>query len=433
MNISKWYEKRSPKFIWQRGRNLLARYGLSGFKAENRIELCLRALASMNCSPTLFVPGMVVERHPSFIKYIHKLGAEIAVHGYNHVDLKICSPENAYRQLLRAVRVFEKNDLDVHGFRCPYLSCTNELLNAIPCGVFEYSSNHAIKWDISGSDLFNGSLMVDTLDRFYTPQSVKSTLCLPWIQNGLVEIPVCVPDDLQLIDGYQMNLAMITETWIDLSDNFHQRGELFNLMFHPELGSSCINPFLELLDNANRMHPRVWVTHLADISRWWIEKDGFSVDLRSEEGLLYFHLTCSPRATILCRDLKPDNFEQVDILSAWDGGYFRIKPQSFAVSDQLRPLVGISTEIPLDVITFLHEEGYILDRTSFATRCTVFLDYNHLKSFNNHLELIDWIEKSPGPLIRFWRWPDGYKSALCLSGDLDALTLIDYASRFILH
>jgi hypothetical protein len=36
---------------------------------------------------------------------------------------------------------------------------------------------------------------------------------------------------------------------------------------------------------------------------------------------------------------------------------------------------------------------------------------------------------SPAPLVKLGRWPDGAKSALCLTGDLDALSLVDYLSR----
>jgi len=47
------------------------------------------------------------------------------------------------------------------------------------------------------------------------------------------------------------------------------------------------------------------------------------------------------------------------------------------------------------------------------------------------LELIETIEASPGPLVRYWRWPDGAKSALAVTGDMDALTLLDYAARLL--
>jgi hypothetical protein len=51
----------------------------------------------------------------------------------------------------------------------------------------------------------------------------------------------------------------------------------------------------------------------------------------------------------------------------------------------------------------------------------------------NEVQLIEVIESSPSPLVRYGRWPYGSKSALCISGDLDALTLFDYASRLVVR
>jgi hypothetical protein len=51
----------------------------------------------------------------------------------------------------------------------------------------------------------------------------------------------------------------------------------------------------------------------------------------------------------------------------------------------------------------------------------------------NEVQLIEVIESSPSPLVRYGRWPHGAKSALCVSGDLDALTLFDYVTRFFVR
>jgi len=45
------------------------------------------------------------------------------------------------------------------------------------------------------------------------------------------------------------------------------------------------------------------------------------------------------------------------------------------------------------------------------------------------VDLIEHIEASPGPLMKLGRWPDAAKSAFCLAGDLDALSLRDYMGR----
>jgi hypothetical protein len=43
--------------------------------------------------------------------------------------------------------------------------------------------------------------------------------------------------------------------------------------------------------------------------------------------------------------------------------------------------------------------------------------------------LLERVERSDGPLVRVWRWPDGFHSALTISGDVDAFTVRDYVLR----
>ena len=45
--------------------------------------------------------------------------------------------------------------------------------------------------------------------------------------------------------------------------------------------------------------------------------------------------------------------------------------------------------------------------------------------FVNHVEAL------PGHLVRYWRWLNGAKNALCFTGDPDALTLLDYTGRLL--
>ena len=69
-----------------------------------------------------------------------------------------------------------------------------------------------------------------------------------------------------------------------------------------------------------------------------------------------------------------------------------------------------------------------MDTADTATLCSIYLDADMLSKMTE-VELVNRIEASLCPLVRYWRWPDGAKSALCVSGDLDALTILDYASR----
>ena len=45
--------------------------------------------------------------------------------------------------------------------------------------------------------------------------------------------------------------------------------------------------------------------------------------------------------------------------------------------------------------------------------------------------LLAQIEGGDFPLVRLGRWPNGARSALCVTGDIDALTIWDYGLRFL--
>jgi hypothetical protein len=98
-----------------------------------------------------------------------------------------------------------------------------------------------------------------------------------------------------------------------------------------------------------------------------------------------------------------------------------------------RPFVGIAGNVPGSVATFLREQGYILDPGESAARCGTYLDAAVLSNLASEVDLVNYIEDSHWPLVRYWPWPDGAKSALCVTGDLDALSLLDYASRPLLR
>ena len=98
------------------------------------------------------------------------------------------------------------------------------------------------------------------------------------MSGSLVEIPVCVPDDLQLLDGLKLDERGMQQAWIDVLRQTHRRGELFDLMFHPESFEHS-GPALEaVLREARDLDPSVWITQLRDVNRWWREKSRFTVD-----------------------------------------------------------------------------------------------------------------------------------------------------------
>ena len=149
MGLSSWLAQRDPQYILQRGRNLLQRYRLSPSLAMKRVERVVSVLAKYECVPTFPTPGVVVEHRPEYFRKLQDRNVEFSVHSYYHVDLKNRSPEAASDQLFRAADTFRQHGLEVHGFRCPYLSWSEALLKILPVGTFGYSSNQAIKWNVN--------------------------------------------------------------------------------------------------------------------------------------------------------------------------------------------------------------------------------------------------------------------------------------------
>jgi hypothetical protein len=427
MNLRNWFAARGLKFVVQRASKLIGRYGFSSQRSINRIEGSMQILAKYGCTPTFFTPGIVVERYPKFIQKLQSEGAEIAVHSYQHIDLKALKLADAIDQLNKAMKIYEKNGIENHGFRCPYLSCSEELLDALPEGMFNYSSNRAIWVAVPALDrAVNQNIIFDTLRRFYQPQLSSDVISTPRVRSNLFELPVCVPDDLQLHDGINLDPEGIAEVWIEMLGQMHHKGELFNLIFHPELGSICQQSFADTLQQAALLKPAVWVSKLCDVSNWWKEKSDFDFKMYEDALGLQVNFLCTSRATILARGLA-----SLGSQSSWDGSYFQLKDRVIRLPVGIRPLIGLEQDVPLQTASFLKQQGYLVDTSNSAVRCSIYFDHASIIRLGNDMELVKAIESSNSPLLRYWRWPDGAKCAFTITGDLDAITLFDYASRLI--
>jgi peptidoglycan/xylan/chitin deacetylase (PgdA/CDA1 family) len=420
-----WLKLRNASYIMIRLFVLLQRYGISSGKAKRRVSDCVRLLASYGCHPTFPTPGRVVRKNAEFCRELQRMGAEIAVHGYDHVDFRSLSPARAKAQFARAARAFSDSGIQIDGFRCPYLSYTDELRQALPVDMFKYSSNKAIWWNVvSTNSNRGGSAVFESLSRFYRAGAAEAIVSLPSMSGGLLEIPASVPDDIQLFDGLNLEDHGLTQAWTAMLRQIHQRGELFVLLFHPETFEHCKAALEGVLRVAQQLQPDVWLTQLRDVSTWWREKSDFEVTITPAEAGVCLRFACSERATILIRNVRTDAPSW-----AWDGVYRVLEGRSLLALGDRRPLVGLPPTTALDTVAFLREQGYIVDLSQQAPNCTVYLDAATLASCQNQVQLIDFIESSPGALVRFWRWPSQAKSALCVTGDLDALSLRDYVTR----
>ena len=414
---------RPPAYLARRAASLTRRYGIGDAKAIRRLRRCVDVLAGYDVLPTFATPGAVIEREPGFFRELAALGVELAVHGHDHVDFRTLEPAEARRQFERAAAAFERSGISFDGFRCPYLSYTDAVAKVVPREMFRYSSNEAISWEVLPRRA--GGATYAQLGEFYAGKAARETVSTPCAINGLVEIPLSLPDDLQLLDGVGLRGEEIAETWSAILDETHRRGELFAPLFHPETFDLIRVAIVVIVERARRLQPAVWTAQLRELAHWWKERSRFTATHSVEGRALRVDLQCSRRATVLARDW-PKGAGTIP----WEGRYRILSARTVRLEPGIRPFVGVSG-VSDRVTEFLGGQGYIVDSGPDAPSCTVHINGKPELAARSDVELLAYIESSTGPLLRFSRWPDGAKSALCLAGDLDALSLRDYASRLL--
>ncbi len=420
--LAYWFARRNPRYIALRLLALLGRYGITPTKAENRVRACVDLLARFGCQPTFPTPGRVVKNNAAFCRELQAHGVELAIHGFDHVDFSGLEPHEATRQFERAAQAFLPARIQFAGFRCPYLSYTDRLLDALPPGMFAYSSNRAVVWDVVPPQAqAQATTVFEELSDFYHAEPAERRVVTPRRVRDLVEIPASLPDDIQIYDGLKLGAEGIQRVWLEIFRHSYARGELFTILFHPELYENCALAFETVLEEARQKRPGVWVARLRDIADWWKEKSQFSATV----GGGAIHLVHSGRGTVLVRNL-PSAVPAHD----WDGTYRVLETDKLPWQSTGLPFVGLGDGVPETTRAFLVEQGYLVETGAGARQCELYLTQPAVAALDE-VQLIECIEASTAPLVRWWRWPSERKSALSVTGDLDTVSLMDYMTRLI--
>jgi hypothetical protein len=410
--------RRHPVYLASRVRAIGRRYGLTSRKAKDRVRRALRGLDRHGVLPTFATPGRVVDEDPAFFRELRDAGAELAVHGYDHADFRRLTRAQAAWQFEQAVAAYARHGIPCDGFRCPYLSCTPDVRAVLPAGAFIYSSNRAIAWPAAGAEAA-GPVYAQLAANYRAVPSAEA-VATPAFDDGLVEIPVSVPDDLQLCDGLGLGEDGVLRAWLATLTSIHRAGELFAPLFHPEAYDLLEAPVAGLLDAVRAQRPSVWATQLRDVAGWWRERRGFTARAAADDGGLLLEIDCSARATVLVRNWPAP-------ARAWDGEWSVLDARRLRLEGATRPFVGAGG-LDAATVAFLVEQGYVVDAEPGAP-CGVTVSADDARRLGSPRALLEHVDRCTAPLVRFGRWPSEAQSAFCLAGDLDALSLRDYALR----
>ena len=172
------------------------------------------------------------------------------------------------------------------------------------------------------------------------------------------------------------------------------------------------------------MRYRMSFTLRKSAPRWSTSCAAATVSVRQAgDGAWHLLVDGPPGVTILARG--------VDALvptKPWADGYRQVTATSCVVRGARRPFVGVSSACPPELISILRQQGYIVQVSDDSQAYSVYLDRTDFTPKDERSFLAQ-LEGNVTPLVRLGRWPNGARSALCVTGDIDALTIWDYGSR----
>jgi peptidoglycan/xylan/chitin deacetylase (PgdA/CDA1 family) len=408
------------KRVW----NIARRYGLTAARMDCSLAQFSRILRQFDCQATLPITAVALARNGAIIQKHQAQGTEFAVHGYRHVDYSRMSLSEQYAHFRKAGQVFRDHSVRFEGFRSPYLRWNAGTLAALSQNSLSYDSSSSLYWDVGAEHVTDSYRRVLG---FYGAQPAADYPAVPYLDTAmdLVRIPYCLPDDEALVERLRWrSSAEMNQVWPTIFHQVHRRGELFTLGLHPERIKGCADALIATLQEARTATPAVWCARLSEIAAWWKARYVAVVDA-TDIGDHCLQLTVNGPAgtTLLLRALDVQTGTK-----PWCDGYQLASEMPAIVRVTKRPFIGVSPDSAPALLGFLKQQGYIVEISTQPDSYSLYL--NH-RSFLCHEEepLLAQIEAVAVPLAQLGRWPNGARSALAITGDIDALTLWDYGLR----
>lgn len=403
-------------------------YGLTPSKMAQTLGQFSQILQTFQCGATCPATAVTVKRNSKGLEKYAAQGIEFALHGYRHIDLSQLTLEEQVTHLRRAQDVFATAGIPVTGFRAPYLRFNENLWAAAREVGLTYVSNQPLLWNVLDGESLSPTAKVayERAIALYRPWDASEQPSLPYLHSQIVEIPVSLPDDEMLLDRLDGEAnGLVEKAWQRILLQTHQQGELFTLQLHPERVVRCADALSAVLAEARVLRPPVWIARLDEIATWWRARAGANVEITDvgDEGL-HLAVTGPEGTTVLARAVEVDA-----PTVPWADGYQRVEAMTFTVRAPQRPFIGLSPITSPELAGFLCQQGYIVEVSGERHRYSYYFDQAEFVAGHERL-LLAQIEGTGRPLVRLGRWPGDARSALAVTGDIDALTLWDYGLRF---
>lgn len=421
MTLAVSLRSRGPMRTAARTATVLSRFGPTSSLMARRLERYAAIASELDARPTWPATACVLARHPELLRRHADRGVELAVHGLVHGDHSVLGRARQRDDIGRALEVFDRHGLRPTGFRGPYLRYNDATLDVLRELGFRYHSSQAVVFPLVGDEpsAEQRASFARALD-FYTARDARQVAVVPRMLAGIVDIPVAVPDDEILLDRLRFDGERQTEQWLHMLARTHHRGELFTMQLHPERIEELGPALHATLGNARARRPSVFIARLDEIADWWQRRARFVLGVtRGGHQIYCVRLHADSSATLLVRGLTVPRLP-------WYGEDTVSLAHEFIVEGPRMPVVSLSRRTPPEVAHLLAEEGFPYEISDDGASYGAHVDVTEAWS---EVDVLDAIDAGPGPLVRLWRWPNAARSALSVTGDIDALTLRDFVVR----
>ena len=422
MSLAVSLQSRGASATFARTAQVFARFGATTSAMARRLERFQAIASAHGVRPTWPTTACVLERHPALLQRYAEAGVELALHGLVHGDHAALDGPRQRATIARAIDLFARSGLQPTGFRGPYLRYNGATLDALRALGIRYHSSQAVVFPLVAAppDAAAAAQYAFAL-RLYGALDAHAVAVRPRLRDGLVDIPVAVPDDEILLDRLRLREPALSAQWLHVLELTYERGDLFTIQLHPERIGELAAALETTLKAARGRRPAIYTARLEDIARWWLRRSKFLLRVRRDGDARYrVSLTADADATLLVRGLAVP-------AAPWSGREERCELRAFDVQTERSPVVGVSRRSPAAVIRFLTEEGFATETSDDRERYGAYVDVDD--GDWSEASLLAAIAAAPGPLVRVGRWPDGARSALAVTGDIDALTLRDFITR----
>jgi peptidoglycan/xylan/chitin deacetylase (PgdA/CDA1 family) len=406
-----------------RARSIVSRFGVTAAPMEDRLRRFDELTAQFGVRPSWAITACVLDRNRNAIVRFAERGVEFAIHGLVHDDHSRRSLDEQRTSIGRAAELFRSAGVPFRGFRCPYLrgnAATDQVVRDL--GLLYHNTQPVVFDTAAALDARAEEMFRRTLQSVYGGAVGSERLAVrPALRGGVIHIPVALPDDAIMVERLRLSEAQQTAVWLAALDATWKAGELFTVQLHPERTDECAAALAATLSEARARRPAVWIATLERIAEWWRRRARTRLEVMPlEDGRYRVRMDGDPAATLLIRGLPG-----VDALP-WVGADRVARAPELALAAARKPVVGVSPRTPPSVLALLAEEGFPAERGEEPARFGAWVDVDASVDEKRVLEIVD---ASDGPLVRLGRWPAGARSALSVTGDIDCMTLQDFALR----